>query len=207
MNDIRNPFPVSGYYGKELFCDREDETFRLTSNAKNGINTTLLSIRRMGKTGLLFHTFEQLKKNKRTECIYIDIYATQTLNDFTNHLAAGILKAFPEKNTLGKKFLLLLKSLRPVISFDSLSGEPEVSFDFSTAKQNEQSLSGLIQFLESQSMNIIIAIDEFQQISTYPEKNTEALLRSIIQPLKNVRFIFSGSSKHMLTEIFSNSKR
>ena len=41
----------------------------------------------------------------------------------------------------------------------------------------------------------------------YPEKNTEALLRSFIQPLKNVRFIFSGSSRHLLSEIFSHAKR
>ena len=207
MNEPKNPFPVSGYYGIKLFCDREDETKRLISNIRNGINTTLLSIRRMGKTGLIFHVFETLKSNRKIECIYIDIYATQTLKDFTNHLAAGILKAFPEKNSLGKKFMLLLKSLRPVISFDSLSGDPEISFDFSTAKQNEQSLAGLFSFLETQNIQIVIAIDEFQQIATYPEKNTEALLRTLIQPLKNVRFIFSGSNRHMLSDIFSSSKR
>jgi hypothetical protein len=207
MKERSNPFPVNGYYGIKLFCDREEETKRLVSNIKNGINTTLLSIRRMGKTGLIFHVFETLKKDRKVECIYIDIYATQSLRDFTNHLAAGILKAFPETNSLGKKFMILLKSLRPVISFDSLNGEPEVSFDFSNPKQNEQSLAGLFLFLERQEIRIVIAIDEFQQIATYPEKNTEALLRTLIQPLKNVQFIFSGSNKHMLSDIFNSTKR
>lgn len=207
MTEIKNPFPVSGYYGTALFCDREEETKRLVSNIKNGINTTLLSIRRMGKTGLIWHVFETLKKDKKTRCIYIDIYATQNLSDFTNQVAAGILKAFPERNNLGKKFMAFLKGFRPIISFDGLTGEPEVSFDFSTPKQTEQSISGLFSFLENQEVKIVIAIDEFQQVTLYPEKNTEALLRTIIQPLKNVQFIFSGSNKHMLSDIFTNSKR
>jgi AAA+ ATPase superfamily predicted ATPase len=207
MNEIKNPFPVSGYYGAALFCDREEETKRLVTNVRNGINTTLLSIRRMGKTGLIWHVFETLKKDKKIRCIYIDIYATQSLKDFTNQLAAGILKAFPEKQNLGKKFMNVLKGFRPIISFDGLTGEPEVSFDFSTPKQNEQSLAGVFSFLETQDVRIVIAIDEFQQVVLYPEKNTEALLRTLIQPLKNVQFIFSGSNKHMLSDIFSNSKR
>jgi len=207
MNELNNPFPVSGYYGTALFCDRVEETKRLVSNVKNGVNTTILSIRRMGKTGLIWHVFETLKKDKKIQSIYIDIYATQTLRDFTNQMAAGILKAFPERQNLGKQFMAFIKGFRPVISFDGLTGEPEVSFDFSTPKQNEQSLAGLFSFLESRKSKIVIAIDEFQQVALYPEKNTEALLRTFIQPLKNVQFIFSGSNKHMLADIFSNSKR
>ena len=202
-----NPFPLSGYYGPGYFCDRETETKRLTDNAKNGINSTLLSVRRMGKTGLLQHVFHTLKNNRKVQCIYLDVYATQNLKDFTNALAAAILKAFPEKKSTGKKFMDVLKGLRPVISFDALSGQPEVSINFSQPKQYEQSLIGLFSFLDRQPVSTIIAIDEFQQVATYPEENTEALLRTIIQQLKNVHFIFSGSNKHMLSEIFSNSKR
>jgi hypothetical protein len=101
----------------------------------------------------------------------------------------------------------LLKGFRPTMSFDALTGEPEVSFDFKNISQYEHSLESLFSFLQQQNTTTAIAIDEFQQISCYPEKNTEALLRSIIQQLKNVSFIFSGSSKHLLSEIFNNSKR
>ena len=53
----------------------------------------------------------------------------------------------------------------------------------------------------------IVAFDEFQQISKYPEKNIEALLRSHIQHLSNVHFIFSGSERHLVTEMFLSSAR
>ena len=97
--------------------------------------------------------------------------------------------------------------MRPLIQFDALTGEPAISFD--TLKQNEipKTIQQLLLFLEQQNIPIIIAFDEFQQINEYPEKNTEALLRTIIQEVKNLRFIFSGSKKHILTEIFGNSKR
>ncbi len=207
MKDEFNPFPMRGYHGPELFCDREDEVHRLISNIKNGINTTLLSIRRMGKTGLLHHVFEILKRQRKAQCIYIDIYADQNLRAFTNTLATAVMKAMPEKKPAGKRFMEFLKSLRPVISFDAISGEPKVSLDFQQSKEYELSLAGIFDFLEQQQITVAVAIDEFQQVAYFPEKNTEALLRTLIQNLKNVHFIFSGSNKHLLAEMFSNVKR
>lgn len=206
MNN-RNPFIITGYHGPELFCDRENETRTLISNAENGVNTTLISIRRMGKTGLILHTMERLSKNKNHICIYVDIYATQNLKDFANKLGSAILDAFPERNTAGKKFMNLLKGLRPVLTYDVLTGQPQVSFTFSTQQQYEHSIESLFQFLESQNKSILLAIDEFQQITKYPEKNMEALLRSHLHTLKNVNLIFSGSSHHILSEMFSDGTR
>jgi hypothetical protein len=206
MKEPLNPFPVTGYTGPEYFCDREEETKRLLSNIRNGVNTTLLSLRRMGKTGLLFHLFHQLSP-KRYHGIYVDIFPTQNFKQFTNAVATAVLQAFPEKKPIGLRFMEMLKALRPVISFDHMSGQPEVTFDFRTPRQYEQSLAGIFSFLEKQSIRVVIAIDEFQQIALYPEKNSEALLRSLIQPLKNISFIFSGSHRQLLTEIFTHGKR
>ncbi len=201
----KNPFSLTAYHGPAFFCDRVNETKQLQSNARNGVNTILLSERRMGKTGLLQHTFHTLPP--RMKGIYIDIFATTSLKEFTNLLATAIYQAFPQKNSIGKKFLLLLKALRPVFSFDEVSGAPEVSLDFAQEKQFEKSLTHLLNFLDQQPILSIVAIDEFQQITTYPEKNVEAYLRTIIQQLKNVRFIFSGSSQHLLAEMFQSAKR
>jgi len=202
-----NPFVISGYIGPDFFCDREEETGVLIRNAENGINSTLVSIRRMGKSGLIWHTMEKLSGKGIFTCIYADIYATQTLREFTNKIGTSILQAVPEKKTIGKKFSDLLKGLRPVISYDTLTGQPQVSFTFSSQQQNEQSLEALLRFLDSLGKPVLLAIDEFQQITNYPEKNTEALLRSQLQFMKNIRLIFSGSSHHLLTEMFSNGNR
>lgn len=207
MKDIINPFPLSGYHGPDYFCDRKEECQRLLSNIKNGINTTLLSVRRMGKTGLIHHTIHLLESSKKGYGLYLDIYPSQSLNEFINQLGTAMLRTFPEEQSIGKKFIQLIKGFRPVISFDPVNGQPRLSFEFTRPSQYEHSLAEIFSFLDTQHAPIVVAIDEFQQISRYPEKNTEALLRTQIQTLKNTRFIFSGSSKHMLLEMFNNSKK
>jgi len=202
-----NPFYLRGYHGAYLFCDRKEETAQLISNIKNGINTTLISIRRMGKTGLIQHTFNTLKKDKSIICIYIDIYATQNLSDFTNQIASIILKTFPKTKRIGKEFIAMIKGFAPVFSYDPLTGLPNVSLSFTQTNQPEHSLNSLFAFLEKQNKKIVIAFDEFQQITEYPEKNVEHVLRTLIQPLKKCAFIFSGSQKHILLEMFSSAKR
>lgn len=206
-SDDHNPFPISGYECPEHFCDRESETDRLVKNALNGINSTLLSIRRMGKTGLLHHSIARIHNRKKGMGIYADIFDTENLRDFTNRIASAVLQVFPEKHPFWKKAMGFLKLLHPIISYDEMTGQPQVTLEYSQPKQYEYSLQSILSFLEKQEKLIVVAIDEFQQIMQYPEKNMEAILRTQIQRLKNVRFIFSGSSPHLLSEIFHHTKR
>jgi len=203
----QNPFPVSGYHGSELFCDREEETRVLTSNALNGINTVLLSVRRMGKTGLLHHVLAHMNKKKIAIGIYIDIFDTESLHDFINRLTSAMIQAVPPRTHFSKLVMEFIKQLRPIISYDELTGQPQVTITYSQTKQYEHTLQSIFSFLESQGKDIVIAIDEFQQIAQYPEKNMEAILRTHIQNLKNIKFIFSGSSPHLLAQMFHNTKR
>ena len=208
MNKIRNPFLTKGYISKDYFCDREDELKELSRNVGNGLDTTLISPRRMGKTGLIFRFFEHVNEhNLGFNAIYVDIFATRSLEDFVRQLAEAVLKYYPEKTNFGKKFMKFLKGLRPLISYNSISGEPQVQISYQTSQEKEYTISELLQFLDSQNLPILIAIDEFQQIKEYPEKNVEALLRTCIQQLKNIRFIFCGSNHSMMLEIFSSAKR
>lgn len=204
LNKLSNPFPTVGYYGQEYFCDRQNEASQLIRNIENGNSTTIISIRRIGKTGLIHHVLGQLPKGWKG--IYIDILSTENINEFLNNLATSIIQGIPQKSSLGKKFWDFIQSLRPVISFDTLTGAPQASFNISI-KKTELNIKSVLQFLDSQDFKTIIAIDEFQQILNYPEKNTDAWLRSIIQQLKNVVFIFSGSQQHIMNEMFTSPNR
>lgn len=202
-----NPFPTTGYIGKNYFCDRETELSSLNNYLKNGINTTLISLRRLGKSALIHRFFDELTSQQSHHCIYLDIDATQNIKEFTENLSQAILQQIREHKSIGKRYLDLLKGFHPVISYDPLTGSPEVSFKFEEAKMAEKTLSGIFQFLEKQEKPVLIAIDEFQQVANYPETNTEAVLRSQIQRLTNIHFIFSGSNKHMMAELFNSAKR
>jgi uncharacterized protein len=202
-----NPFLLKGYVSKELFCDREDELKQLYLNTTNGIDTTLISPRRLGKTGLIFRFFDSLSEGNGIETIYVDVFSSRSLSDFIKLMAEAILLKFSEKTDTGQRFLQFIRGFRPMIGWDPLTGQPQISINYQTTQEKEHTLQGLLTFLEEQGVLIVIAIDEFQQITDYPEKNVEALLRTHIQKLKNIRFIFCGSRKAMMMNIFSNVKR
>jgi hypothetical protein len=206
MNNSINPFLTVGYVSKLFFCDREYELEILNKNIKNSTNTTLISTRRLGKSALIKRFFEDLEMENYA-CIYVDIYACTRLKDFIETLALSIFSKFPQKRGIGHRFFEFLKSLRPVITYDNLSGKPEIRFDFVQPKEYEHTLRSLFQFLDSQHLHVLLAVDEFQQIADFPEKNTEALLRTIIQTLKQTQFIFSGSKKHLMLEMFNTANR
>lgn len=205
---MKNPFIIKSYTSKELFCDRESELETLIRNCQNGIDTTLISQRRMGKSALIYRLFDEMEEQKIDfHTIYTDIYATRSLSDFIKFIAEAVLKAFPENSNFGRKFMVFIKSLRPMITYDSISGEPQVQILYQSEQEKEHTLKGLFDFLDSQDKKILLAIDEFQQIREYPEKNIEELLRTYIQRVKNIQFIFCGSKKHMMIDIFSNVKK
>lgn len=202
-----NPFIVKGYQGKEYFCDRESELEKLLSNARNSIDTTLISPRRLGKTGLIHRFFDELKDSEDFETIYVDIYPARSLSDFIQLLAEAILIKFPEKSTIGRKFVEFIKGFRPLIGYDALTGEPQIQITYQTTQEKEYSLQNLLQFIDNQEKKIVLAIDEFQQITDFPEKNMEALLRTYTQQLRNIRFVYCGSKKSIMIDLFSNAKR
>lgn len=205
-----NPFTLKDYAGPEYFCDRLEETNRLVNAIENQRNLTLSSIRKMGKTGLIHHLFNQLSRGEKYDCIYFDIYYTDTLADFINKFGTSLLTiqdSFPEK--IKRMINRFIQSIRPTISFDSLNGSPTFSFNIENETNVTRTMEDIFSFLNERSAekSMVIAIDEFQQIANYPENNVEALLRTNIQQLHNANFIFSGSDKQLLTSMFTDAKR
>ena len=203
-----NPFLVTGYHSPEYFCDRRQETETMIQALYNGRNVTLIAPRRMGKTGLVKHVFYKLREQEPDiVTFYMDIYSTQALGDFIRLFAStvlGRLDSVPQK-ALGRvgKFI---KSCRPVFTFDELTGQPKVTIDIVPSSE-EATLREIFDYLRSSEKRCYIAIDEFQQIAEYPEKGAEALLRSYIQFVPNINFIFAGSKQHIMQQMFHSPKR
>lgn len=202
---MENPFSLEPYTTKERFCDREQELKDIVSFLTNGSNVTLISPRRYGKTGLIFRTFDALKEKHYT-CIYADIFSAQCLDDLIKILSEAIVNSMAS-DSLIKKFFIALKNVRPLLSYDPISGSPQVSLSFQNDSQKTPTLKNIFDFLEKQGKKVILAIDEFQQIRDFKETNIEALLRTYIQQLHHVKFIFCGSKKHLMTDMFTNAKK
>lgn len=204
---LTNPFIYQGYESPKYFCDREVETKTLLSHLKNGRNVTLISPRRIGKTGLIKNTFYHLKEQEKdATCLYIDIFATKNLHDFVELLGVMVINEIVRKNaSFIEKTISFFSALRPVLSMDTLTDEPSVSITVEPSKE-DITIQSIFNYLNDSEQEVYIAIDEFQQIAEYPEKGTEALLRSYIQFAQHVHFIFSGSKFHLMAEIFGSPK-
>lgn len=202
----KNPFVIYGYEDPTTFCDRVQETEKCIRALENGRNVTLLAERRIGKTGLIKHVFHRLQETGSFNVAYVDIFATNNLQEFTRHFASaviGLMDTNLEKALeAATKFF---KSVRPGVTVDPITGAHTYSFGLEPLN-SETTLKECFDYLATRG-DTVVAIDEFQQIREYPETGTEALLRSYIQFLPQTRFIFAGSKHHLMMEMFSSSKR
>ena len=204
---IKNPFLTYGYNGPEYFCDRVMETKRLTSLLVNGNHVALISPRRMGKTGLIRHCFAQKELQEHYYLFIVDIYATKSLAEFTYSLGRTILSALKSKERKAwERFIQIVGSPRTGITLDAL-GQPSWNLEIGDIQSPKVSLDEIFRYLNSADKPCLVAIDEFQTIMDYPEQNVEALLRTYIQDCNNAWFVFSGSKRHMMGEMFSSPAR
>ena len=205
---VLNPFVVGRYVSEKYFCDREKETEFLIKQVENGRNVALISPRRMGKTGLVQHCFQQPRLNENYYTFFVDIYATSSLAEFVYLLGKTIYETLkPKRTAWAEKFFQIIASLRVGFKLDAVTGEPGFDIGLGDIQAPQTTLDEIFRYLESADKPCIVAIDEFQQIGTYEEKNVEALLRTKIQQCKQTLFIYAGSKRHLMNNMFHSSSK
>ncbi|UZD24089.1 ATP-binding protein [Algoriphagus halophytocola] len=208
MKEPFNPFVINTYQGKDYFCDRENDLKTLISHIENDRNVVLYAWRRLGKSALIHRLFEELETSKGCETIYIDLLATQNIAEAIQSIASAIYEKYGRTTAgISASIQKLLASIGATISFNALSGLPEISIGINRSEQPGQSLKALGDFLLSRKKRLVIAIDEFQQIADYEGANAEAIFRTWVQQIPEVRFIFSGSHRTLMEAMFTEKKR
>lgn len=200
-----NPFVVGRYVSPEYFCDREDETAFLTKHIENGRNVALISLRRMGKTGLIHHCFHQERLKGGFYTFFVDIYATTSLAEFVYLLGKAIYEELkPKGKVWTERFFQIISSLRVGFKLDAMTGEPGFDISLGDIQTPQTTLDEIFAYLEGADKPCVVAIDEFQQIGNYEEKNVEALLRTKIQQCRQTLFVFAGSKRHVMSNMFNS---
>lgn len=203
MKTRNNPFVVTGKIQLEYFCDRQEESQKIIKAINNHNNMVLISPRRMGKTGLIQYCYEDSSIKKNYYTFFIDILQTANLEEFVYTLGKEIFNRLLKKNKkLSQLFVQIVKSIQGKFGYDPISGSPTFNVLLGDITEPKYTLQEIFQFIEKADKPCIISIDEFQQISQYPENNVEAFLRTHIQQLENVHFIFAGSERHMMQQMF-----
>ena len=155
----KNPFVTNGYAGAEYFCDRVQETEFLVRMLTNGNNIALISPRRLGKTDLIRHCFEQPEIKDNYHTFIIDIYATKNLKDLVNVLGKAILDSLKGKGrSAWEMFLNTVVSLRSEISFD-ITGNPVWGVGMGTIHNPTTTLDEIFHYLSTADRHCLVAID------------------------------------------------
>ena len=205
---MENPFYITGIIPEPYFCDREKETTWFIRTLENKAHILLTSPRRMGKTQLIRHVFEQPSIKDNCYTFYTDIYPTTSLHELVLFLSKEIYSVLvPKGKAVIDKFLAGLHSLAGSIGYDPISGLPTFDIKLGDIHAPESTLEEIFRYLELADKPCVFAIDEFQQIALYPEKNVEALLRAHIQKMNNCLFIYAGSNRHILENMFNSAAK
>ncbi|MFO7669803.1 MAG: ATP-binding protein [Bacteroidales bacterium] len=198
-----NPFQTNAYRGPEYFIDRKNETKALNEAILAGRNITLFSHRRLGKTMLLHHVFAQLDPNNYAP-VFVDLFASRNLVHFAQKMTEVLYgQKILHQNRLSK----ILGSLGASLSFDPLTGGPQVNFNLSEPSSVLKSIPQLFKLLSESKKKVVLAFDEFQEVGQYEEDFAEATLRTLMQEFPDIVFLFSGSRKSMMREIFADANR
>lgn len=208
MDKITNPFIVQGHIPEAYFCDREQETENLVRYITNGSNVVLSAPRRVGKSKLIAHCFAQPVIRDQYYTIFVDILQTNNLQELTYELGKAVFEVIGSFGSkMMKLFFQTVHSLRGDYSYDPITGVPRFSMSIGHIENPQYTLEEVFRFLEQADRPCIVAIDEFQRITQYPEKNVEAILRTHIQHMSNCHFIYAGSERHLLSQMFMDYNR
>lgn len=204
-NRYSNPFVLAKNIPEELFCDRDSETQTLIKQIENGRNLALISHRRLGKSGLIHHCFRQHSIESNYYTFYVDLYSTSSLAEFVQAFSNEVYHSLKSKSSrFIEKFFSMVQSLRFGFSVDSMTGDTTFHVGVGEIHSPQTTLKEIFEYLEAADKPCLVAIDEFQQVGQYTEKNVEALLRTHIQRCSNTSFIFSGSKRHTMSNMFNS---
>lgn len=193
----------------ENFTDRELETKRLKLNFENGINSILISPRRMGKTSLVKKVMGMIDA-PNIKVVYMDIYKCRTEFDFYEKFASSIIQATTTKiDNMVESAKKFISSITPKISFS-----PDLNAEFTLSLGIDKHRNPADEILElpekiarEKGVQIVVCIDEFQQIGEMPNSlSVQRAMRSVWQHQQNVSYCLFGSKQHLMANLFYSRK-
>lgn len=209
---MENPFSIGVVTGAD-FCNREEERETLLQHIRSMQSVVLCAKRRIGKSSLVSQVLDEIDRDDII-CIYTSFFKISSAQDFITTLATAIARS------IGKG-ALDARSLKEKVTglFGRIILGVEVEQDklMLTARMDKNSrfdylladlMQGFFSYLEKYNLRSCIVLDEFQEISDLPDsKNIEGTLRDYMQFRKDVCYLFVGSKRRLLLDMFTDKRR
>jgi hypothetical protein len=207
-----SPFVFGTTVSNKSFTNREKEVEKLYLNLCQGINTTIISPRRWGKSSLVEKVVNEIKENEPgIKTVVIDLFTIGSEEEFYETFAREVIRCSSGKwedwIKSGKEFFKLLVpklsvGMDPATDFS-------LSFDWTELKKHKDEILNLPETIaQKKNIRFVICLDEFQNLSNYDGYEVlEKRMRACWQRHKKVNYCLYGSKRHMMSEIFNNPSK
>jgi hypothetical protein len=203
---VENPF----IYGKEVtgksFCNRKKEISELKRDVENSQNVIIFSQRRFGKTSLIKEVLSRINR-KGILTIYADLYSVLSEEDFARIYAEAVTSSiFGKIQKQFKNITMFFKKIRPKLSFAE-DGQPSFSVDIEKAElmpSIKDVIESVKRYANSKNKKVAVVFDEFQQIGQLKTDHLTKVIRSLTQSHNKISYIYMGSKKHLIMDMFNN---
>lgn len=190
----------------EQFCNRIQEQKELKENILQGRHTVMVSPRRYGKSSLVHKVVE----NVGLPAAYIDLFLAHDDQAVTRRILDGVAALLSKMMPITQKAAVALQHCFSHVKIGLIAGgfTLQVSTEtkmVSAVEQIYDTLKVLNDFLKKEKRKAIIFIDEFQDIKNAQSAHSiQGAMRNIAQATDHLVFIFSGSSRHLLLQLFDD---
>ena len=200
MNAFKYGCSVDG----ENFCARPELSKSLSNYIESGQNLVIQGERRIGKTSLVKETVSSMRG---WSLLYADFMGVRSVPDVCNRIADALAR-FDTSDSFMRKIFAALVHLRPVATIDAMTGLPTISID-ARASADPSSVNTVMNAVEShvKGRKACVVFDEFQDVLDLSDgEQMLSLMRSRIQFMPRTAFVFLGSARNAMMDIFMSPK-
>ena len=200
MNAFKYGCSVDG----ENFCARPDLSKSLSTYVESGQNLVIQGERRIGKTSLVKETVSSMRG---WSMLYADFMGVKSVTDVCNRIADALAR-FDSSDSFLRRIFAALVHLRPVATVDAMTGLPTISVD-ARASAAPSSVNTVMNAVKAhvKGRKACVVFDEFQDILDVKDgEQMLALMRGRIQFMPHTSFVFLGSARNAMMDIFMSPK-
>lgn len=193
----------------EQFCNRVKEQQDLKDNIAQGRHTVMVSPRRYGKSSLV----HKVVQASGIPAAYIDLFLAHDDQAVTRRILEGVGLLLSQIMPITQKTVVKLQQYFTHAKIGMVAAGFSVQFSsqsqiISAVEQIYETLRVLDNLLKKEDQKVIIFIDEFQDIQNAKNAHSiQGAMRNIAQSTDHITFIFSGSSRHLLLQLFDDKAK
>jgi len=207
MIDAVKYFP-EGIARGDAFINREEEYKYLIDRIKSNRHSVLMAPRRYGKTSLVMKVADEMRISYSS----IDLlaaYSEEYVRDqIVNKVSRLVFELLPSINKAKSRLINIFKQMKPEISVGAFGQRLSLSLSNRPLQDITELLLKLDEVAKCFKKRAVIFMDEFQQISQLKNHHSiEASIRHAVERSENVAYVFSGSNRHLLKQMFGDQGR